>query len=383
MELTREEEAALAGEHGEVMETAYRVLVATGEAAGAERLVDVEWAHLSGVNYNTIGEAGEQFLATFSQDARVRIRASLNPMGYDIDSVSRYDLDDDFISKQESIRRSYQRMGVTPTFSCIPYEILKTPKKGTQVALAESNAAIYANSVDGLHTDRESAFSALASAITGKSPYSALREDHEPDTAIRTDIAQPDDLEFGLLGYFAGKVADQSVAILGAAPHDQRNRKALCGGIGTSGTCGRFTTECSKDAEMVDFGREELCTARDELNTADDGDIITLGSPQLGLEEVADLSSRLSNRRFKKRCMVFCPRAVQEQIKQYGYKEQLEHAGCEVLHDSCVCLTPLINPDEVDSVITNSVKGAYYLNKSTGVNVNLKPLAEIIRDETR
>ena len=59
MELTPEEKAALNGEHGETLQTAYRILVATGEATNAERLVPIKWAHLSGVNYNTIGDCGE------------------------------------------------------------------------------------------------------------------------------------------------------------------------------------------------------------------------------------------------------------------------------------------------------------------------------------
>ncbi len=382
MELTRDEEAALRGEHGSSMETAYRILVATGEAADAERLVKIEWAHLSGVNYNTIGDAGERFLAEFSRTARVKVRTSLNPMGYDADSVSGYGLDEDFIRGQESIRRSYERMGVMPTFSCIPYEILKLPGAGTQVSFAESNAAIYANSVAGLRTNKESAFSALASAITGRSPYSSLRRDSEPDITIRMGIPEPDELDFGMLGFFAGKVADQSVAISGAGSPDRRSCKSLCGGMGTSGTCGRFSLGGGSGAEEVDFGKEELRGVYDELNTADRGDMVTLGSPQLGLEEMAGLSSMLGGRRFKKRCMVFCPRLVQEQARRLGYASQIRRAGCEILSDCCTCLTPLIDRGEVDSVTTNSVKGAYYLKRSNGVDVNLKPLSEIVEDET-
>ncbi|MDP3781036.1 MAG: aconitase X, partial [Nitrosopumilaceae archaeon] len=39
MELTKDEESALKGEKGEVLELAYRILVATGEAINADRLV--------------------------------------------------------------------------------------------------------------------------------------------------------------------------------------------------------------------------------------------------------------------------------------------------------------------------------------------------------
>ena len=154
------------------LQLAYRILVATGEATDADRLEPVSWAHLSGVNYNTIGDAGEKFLSEISAEARVKIKTTVNPMGYDIDSVSEYGLEEKFVQKQESIRKSYLRMGVIPSFSCVPYDVYDMPEENTRVAFAESNAAIFANSVANLQTNKESAFSALASAITGKSPYS-------------------------------------------------------------------------------------------------------------------------------------------------------------------------------------------------------------------
>ena len=120
MELTREEESALKGEQGEILQMAYRILVATGEATDAEKLIPIEWAHLSGVNYNTIGDAGEEFLSSISKDARVNVKTTLNPMGFDIDSVSNYGLNENFISKQLSIKNSYETMGVIPSFSLYP-----------------------------------------------------------------------------------------------------------------------------------------------------------------------------------------------------------------------------------------------------------------------
>jgi len=384
MELTREEESALKGEQGETMQTAYRILVATGEATDAEKLVPIEWAHLSGVNYNTIGDAGEEFLSSISKDARVKVKTSLNPMGFDIDNVSNYNLDDNFISKQLSIKQSYETMGVIPSFSCIPYEIFDIPKEGTQVSFAESNAAIHANSFDNLKTNKESAFSALASAITGKSPYSSLRKETSPKLTIRMKIDNPNELTYGMLGFFAGKVGDESVNISGIGQMDTRSCKSLCGGMGTSGTCAKFNfDEDDSETEKVDFDENEMNKVYDELNTCEKGDLITLGSPQLGLEEISDLAVRLKGRSFKKRCMIFCPRTVKEQATKLGHTNKLEQAGCEILSDCCTCLTPLIKKEEVDGVTTNSIKGAYYLKNSNGVDVNLKSLSEIIEDETK
>ncbi len=384
MELTRDEESALKGEKGEALELAYRILVATGEAINAEKLIPIKWSHLSGVNYNTIGDAGEEFLSEISEKAKVQVPTTLNPMGYDIDTVSKYNISSDFIEKQESIRKSYEKMGVKLSFSCIPYEIFDLPEHGTQVSFAESNAAIYVNSFAHLKTNKESAFSALASALTGKSPYSDLRKDEQPNLTVRMKIEDPNELTFGMLGFFAGKIADNSVNISCANKLDKRSCKSLCGGMGTSGTCGKFTlNEELPESEKIDFDKKEFQNIYDELNTSEKGDIITLGSPQLGLEEISDLVSMLKGRSFKKRCMIFCPRTVKDQIKNFGYDKELERAGCETLSDCCTCLTPLICKDDVDSVTTNSIKGAYYLKNSNGVQVNLKPLSKIISDDTK
>lgn len=383
LELTREEESALKGEQGEISQMAYRILVATGEATDAERLVPIEWVHLSGVNYNTIGDAGEEFLSKLSKNARVKVKTTLNPMGFDVDTVSNYGLNDNFISKQLSIKDSYESMGVIPSFSCIPYEIFDIPKDGTQVAFAESNAAIHANSYDNLKTNKESAFSALASALTGKSPFSSLRKDDTPKITIRMNVKNPNELTYGMLGFFAGKVGDTSVNISGLGNMDKRQCKAMCGGMGTSGTCAKFLFDDNPNLEKIDFDEKEMKNVHDELNTAEKSDLITLGSPQLGLDEISDLTAKLKGRSFQKRCMVFCPRTVKEQSQKLGYTKELERAGCEILSDCCTCLTPLITKDNVDAVTTNSIKGAFYLKNSNGVDVNLKPLLQIVEDETQ
>ena len=398
MELTRDEERALAGEDGEAMQAAYRVLLATGEAAGAGRLVPVRWAHLSGVNYNTIGEAGREFLEEMAgAGARVAVRATLNPMGYDADSVSRYGLPDDFLAGQESIRRSYHAMGVEPSYSCVPYEIYQSPGDNAQVAFAESNAAIYANSLGGMRTNKESAFSALASALTGKSPASDLRGDEPaaPEAEVRMGIENPTEMDYGLLGFFAGRqTRGASVGISGVKGRpDMRSCKSLCGGMGTSGTCARFVLGGGEGGERIDFGRKEAEEVRGELDTAESGDVVVLGSPQLGVGELGDLAGMLRGRRFRKRCLVFCPRAAQPDAERLGHAAEIGRAGGEMLYDCCACLTPLICGGggggggskgglEVDAVVTNSIKGAYYLNNATGVGVSLKPLADIVRDES-
>jgi predicted aconitase len=145
MELARDEEKALDGEYGEPLATAYRILVAIAEATDAQKLVPTKWAHISGVNYNTIGDEGMRFLEKFSTATKFSIRTTINPMGYDRSKPE--DIPHNFQERQENIARSYERMGALPSFTCTPYEVFDIPQKGTAVSFAESNAAVFSNSI--------------------------------------------------------------------------------------------------------------------------------------------------------------------------------------------------------------------------------------------
>jgi predicted aconitase len=384
MQLTKEEEKIISGESGEALASAYRILLAIGNATEATKLIPIKWAHLSGVNYNTVGNAGVEFLEKFSIEVKVKVKTTLNPMGFDRNKPG--DMSDYFVKQQMSIIKSYHSMGATPSFTCIPYEIFEIPVKKSAVSFAESSAAIFSNSILGLLTNKESALSALASSVTGKAPYSDLRvaELRNPKATIKPDFKLMTELDYGLLGYFGGKTVKEScVAFDGIEKKPEMIKaKALSASLGTSGSCGMFTIG-DPTKEVISFGKQELNTIKDELNTAEEGDIITLGSPQLGLNELNLLSDLVEGKKFTKRCMIFCPRAIHHQAVQIGITDKIIKAGGEFICDSCTCLTPLVTRDDVDSVITNSIKCAYYMNHSNKIGTTIKDLRTIIKHYTK
>lgn len=381
MDLTREEEDALDGKNGNAISTAYKILLSIGKATNAEKLIPVEWVHLSGVNYNTIGDAGVEFLTKYSDEAKFVVPTTINPMGYD--SHKQNNLSSNFKKQQSKIAKAYEKMGSIPSFSCIPYELFQLPKSGHSVSFAESNAAVMANSVFGLRTNKESSLSALASAITGKAPYSDLRMDstRDPKIRIKIDKELKTELDYGVLGYFSGKSVKESCVSFGPdiSNIDMYKTKSLSAALGTSGACGMFSSRDTHD-ETISFGKEEEKSIIDELNTTDSGDVIALGSPQLGMYELELLSKMISGKKFSKKCMIFCARSVYEKSCKSGMAKILENAGANIICDACTCLSPLLSREEYDGVITNSVKAAHYLNKSNGVSVCLKDLKSIVME---
>ncbi len=382
--LTRDEEDALDEKHGKATSLAYKILLSIGKATDAEKLIPVEWVHLSGVNYNTIGDAGVKFLREYSEGTRFGVPTTINPMGYDAQKQNK--LSNNFKRSQIEIIKAYEKMGSIPSFSCIPYEIFQLPDRGHNVSFAESNAAVIANSVFGLHTNKESSLSALASAVTGKTPYSELRIEsvRDPKIKVKLETNLNTELDYGLLGYFSGKSTKESCISFGhnISNIDMYKTKSLAAALGTSGGCGMFSNK-EINGESISFGKEEEKSVMDELNTTESGDVIALGSPQLGAFELELLSNMINGKKFSKRCMIFCPRAIYEKACSSGIAQKLENAGGSLICDACTCLSPLITHEEYDGVITNSVKAAHYLNKSNGVSVCLTDLKSIIRNYTR
>jgi len=175
--LTRLEERMLAGEYGYAAQKAMEILVALGKIYGAERMIEIRSAQISGVSYSNLGEEGLEFLLKLAEDGCVRVPTTLNPCGMDLEEWREMGIPEDFAEKQLRVIEAYRRLGVEPTLTCTPYLAGNMPEFGDHVAWSESSAVIYINSVIGARTNREGGPSALAAAITGRTPLYGLHLD--------------------------------------------------------------------------------------------------------------------------------------------------------------------------------------------------------------
>lgn len=391
MFLTKTEERALGGEYGETLESAYRVLLAIGRLGDASRLIPIKWAHVSGVSYLTIGDYGSDYLQRISRSrgAKFKVFTTVNPCGMDVENWDRLGISPEYAQNQSRIIQAYERLGVASSFTCVPFQSYPVPDRGTHVSWAESSAAIYANSILDLRTNKESAVSALASALTGKTVYSDLHieENRRPTVAVRVELGRgrrpSGSLDFGLLGYYAGKRTKGVVEFQGVASRSRlEESKALCAALGTVGSSGMFCFGRSRGLEAIPFSLREYEETFDDISDAEDGEAIVFGCPQMTIEELYDLSKRIGGKRFKKRCLIFCSSKVYAIAKSRGYAQSIEGAGATFIRDACADFTPLISVLNVESVTTDSAKGAHYMKSVHKVKVALKPVETIIKEET-
>lgn len=76
----------------------------------------------------------------------------------------------------------------------------------------------------------------------------------------------------------------------------------------------------------------------DELNTAEDADIITLGSPRLGINELKLLAKLTETKKFTRRCIVFCSRTIYNNAVKIGLASKIEKSGADFRCDSAPVL---------------------------------------------
>ncbi|MCG7844749.1 MAG: aconitase X catalytic domain-containing protein, partial [Methanomassiliicoccales archaeon] len=206
MQLTPEEQEMLAGKQGQGKRKAMELLVALGTIYGADRLIPITSAHLSGVSYKTIGEGGIEFLESMAKDAHVVVPTTLNPMGMDAERWREMGVGEHFAERQLHIIELYRRMGVEVNCTCTPYLLSNRPKVGDHIAWAESSALSFANSVLGARTNREGGPGALAAAIVGRTPNYGLHldENRKATHVIEVDEGITKD-EWSLVGHAVGR----------------------------------------------------------------------------------------------------------------------------------------------------------------------------------
>jgi len=390
MYLTREEERALAGELGEAAAVAMRVVVKVGEALGAERLVRIKSAHISGVSYRNLGQEGLEFLEELAaMGARFAVPATLNPGGMDLRLWREMGVREEEYRVQARIVKALIGMGAEPSLTCTPY-LFSDVGMGDHLAWAESNAVLYANSVIGARTNREGGPFSVFEAIAGRAPFAGLHTDEgrEPTAVVELggvrELVDGEGL-YSLLGYVVGREVGTGVPLIVDPPaglRDTGNLKLFLAAMGASSSVGLALIEGispefkppAGDVERVPVD-EGLLREERERWESEQFDAVVVGCPHLSMEEVGEIHVFLRGRSLRARLMLFTSRRVVEEAS--GIVDSLRRMGVEVFADTCMVVGNL-EAMGVKSCVTDSAKAAFYLS-SRGFRVAVKPRGEALR----
>jgi predicted aconitase len=392
MRLTAEETAILNGQRGAGAAKAMRILDALGRIAGATEMVPVGSVQVSGVSYKNIGRYGLAFLEEWASMGNTAVvRAFMNPGGSDRQRWAQLGIPAEFVEKQACVQAALESLGVAPLLSCTPYHAGCTPAYGEHVAWAESSAVVYANSVLGARTNREGGPSAIAAALTGRTPKHTLHTDEGrlPTRFVTVRCVVAHMADAGALGYLIGKALARDrnggiPFIRGVVPPGGALRtswlKSLGAAMAASGSVGLYHLE-GITPEAQDHGAELMrgVTQETVIESLSEGyaalgkgkgpiELVTMGCPHASLEDLARVVELLDGRKVKIPFWISAAQVVREQAEAQGLLAKLTACGVELVADTCVVVAPLKDMG-LRTLATNAGKAAFYLPSHHGISV--------------
>ena len=393
MHLTRQEEKMYDGEEGLAVEKCMEIIVALGDIYGAEKLVPITSAQISGVSYKTIGDAGLEFIEELSNDAQVRVPSTLNPAGVDLQIWKELGFSEEFTKKQLAIVDAYQKMGVSTTCTCTPYLVGNVPTFGSHIAWSESSAVCYANSVLGARTNREGGPGALSAAICGRTANYGYHLDEDRQPNLFVDVKTPvEGSDFGAVGYMVG------TSIGGGIPYfkfestpSTDQLKWLGAALASSGSVALYHVEnitpeskwASKTVyddkiEKLSINRADIDETRIKLSTTEDKpDLICVGCPHASLEEIKRVAETVHGLKLENMLWVCTSISIKAAADRMGYTEIIENAGGKMVCDTCMVVAPI---EELDYKVVgvDSAKAANYVPNMCGLEVVYNDLKNLM-----
>lgn len=382
MFLSPDEEKMLAGENGETLQKMLELLVALGKVFGAERLVRIRSAQISGASYKTIGEYGLAWLS--SLDARAVVPAVLNPIGMPRGRWKEMGIEPGFAARQQAVIAAYERLGVNLECTCTPYYLHET-SFGDHLAWSESSAVSYANSVIGARTNREGGPGALAAALVGKTPCYGLHLDKNrtPDVVIEINSDEKDwgIARYGALGYHTGKLVGNKIPyFLGIIPnHDQL--KALGAAMAATGAVALYhvndvTPEAKKnqynisDLEVISIEPADI----DQLFTDIPVDAVAVGCPHCSPDELIEIARLLKGKTVTKPLYIFAAQGVIGINRMII--DKIEKSGARVYADTCMVVSPVM--EQYPAIMVNSGKALAYVPDMCGAVARIGSIEECV-----
>jgi predicted aconitase len=393
------DKALLAGAHGAAASFAMRLLARFAEAVEAPRFIDAEAAHIDGCLYH--GQVSLDFVEHLVRlGGRVRVPTTLNVGSVDLIHPELFRGPDALRRAGTRLMRAHEELGCVPSFTCAPYQTIHRPRFGAQLAWAESNAIVFANSVIGARTNRYGDFIDLCGAMTGRVPYYGLHVTENRRARVLVEIADlPHDWDDAgpvcvAVGHIIGKSCDERIPAIVGLPRttSEDDLKALGAVAASSGAVAMFhavgltpeaaTLEAAFQGEVPD--ERIVLTAQDlrdtvrHLSTVPDGaklSAVSLGTPHFSLNEFTRLMPLLDGARPRIDVYINTSRDVLQALEQRGWMPRLREAGVTLVIDTCTYVTAILR-DLSGAVMTNSGKWAYYAPGNLGVEVAFGSLAE-------
>jgi predicted aconitase len=385
MLLTAQQSEMLDGKHGYPVQKAMEILVGLAECYDARRLIPIKSVHLAVNNVFGAGEIGMAFVRDLTDKGGKFVTfADTNSVSAPYDNWKDIGIFEKWAHKQAELTANYARMGAFLGNTCTPYMIGHVPRFGEHIAWSETSATVFANAVFGARTNRESGPSSIASALTGFTPDYGFHQDQNRygDLEIAVRVELKDIKDFAVLGYFAGKMAEDRVPVFIGIPTTASwdDLAMLCAACATTGSIAHFhavgiTPEApTRQAAFggkepgpslkFEFGPRELKQMEEIINNAHSSevDLIILGCPHYSIAAIQRVSCLLMGKKLRTEVWILTSQVVKSYAQIMGYISIIEAAGGRVLGGACQNMMPpgFFNEHGYYTVATNSPRLVFY-----------------------
>ena len=227
MQLTKEQQAILNGEQGEVLAKVMETLIKYGEVFGAEKMVPVTGKHnhlVTSFGLKALGPVYDLMEKLISTGNVSKQTFSVDPRPIDknvpANFLQNFIFNNFMYSRQDFYEKQLNKLGLMEkdAFTCACYldEVGNRPQKGDVLSWAESSAVVFANSVLGARCNRNSGIMDIMGSVVGYVPYFGLLTDEGRKATWIIEINTTKKPEAQLLGSAIGmKVMEDVPYIVG------------------------------------------------------------------------------------------------------------------------------------------------------------------------
>ena len=356
MRLSDEEQAMLAGALGEPRRWALAHQIAVGAFFDAADFVHVSQAHIM-ADTESLGEAGVRFLEVLAAapdaERRVRVPAITDPRGIDFVVYRRLGQSEWMAALERRAIEALCAFGVLMTDTCINYQTMLPPVRGEHLAYGDTGVVIYSNSVLGARSNFEGGPSALAAALTGRTPRYGYHLDQCRRGTRRFRLTEtPRDLsEWGAVGGIVGEACGsywQVPVIDGITKVPGSDALKHFGtALASFGSVALFHMPgiTAEDAVFAGPAPEAIIIGRAEIDAflaryaapGDKLDVVVFGAPQLSLFEIEKVAQALDGRRIHPMTTVLLTTSpeIKHAADRMGLTRRIETAGAVVAEGIC------------------------------------------------
>ena len=357
MNLTAEEQALRRGEFGEAAQWAIEHQIKVGDYLGARDFVAVTSAHVM-ADTESLGEAGVEWLEGLARlpahARRVRIFTITDPRGADFAAAHRLKQQPWMLELERRAIAALEALGVLMTNTCINYQTIMAPVSGEHVAYGDTGVVVYCNSVCGARSNFEGGPSALAAALTGRTPRYGYHFDERRRATLVINVRfTPCELnDWGALGAIVGRLAGdywQVPALVGIERVPTSDEmKHFGAALASYGSVALFhmagiTPEARRLDDVLAPGEtvadheigEADIRAFARAYAVDAVDVVVFSAPQLSLMELAQVATLLDGREARIPLLVVTSPQVKADADRIGMTMRIEAAGGLVLAGMC------------------------------------------------